>query len=292
MKIALIGKFAHLHDEEYIARSFEQLGHEVLRVNDRNLPEVLRKNILNFGPDLIMMTKFSVPLSDHFFEFTQSQGFRTVSWNFDLYHGYPRTMGIDKTPGFKADVVCTTDGGHDEEWKKLGIIHHCIRQGIYKDECFLEEGTPSGVIFVGSYNPLNTERNEQIRFVYKHYPEFMWYGKDNTNHIRGTKLNTLYGNTKVVIGDSVYSPHYWSNRVVETLGRGGFLIHQEVEGLKEEYPDLVTYKRGDFDDLKEKIDYYLEHENERREIIEKNFNLVKRKYTMDLKCNELLCAIQ
>ncbi len=116
---------------------------------------------------------------------------------------------------------------------------------------------------------------------------FKWFGRYSTNEIRGLPLNELYSQTKIVVGDSVYSPHYWSNRVVETLGRGGFLIHREVEGLKEVYPDLVTYD-GTYDDLMKKIDYYLAHEDERREIIKKNFERVRDYYTMDKQCQKLL----
>jgi spore maturation protein CgeB len=78
---------------------------------------------------------------------------------------------------------------------------------------------------------------------------------------------------------------------VETLGRGGFLIHQEVDGLKEEYPHLVTYKRGDLNDLKEKIDYYIEHEDERKALVVKNYEWVRDNYTMDKKCAELLSKL-
>jgi spore maturation protein CgeB len=113
-----------------------------------------------------------------------------------------------------------------------------------------------------------------------------WIGKNDANEMRGTALNYLYAKTKVVVGDSVISPNYWSNRVVETLGRGGFLIHKEVEGIKEEYPYLVTYT--DYGDLKAKITYYLAHDDERMEIIKKNYEWVLNNYTCDKKCAELI----
>lgn len=90
-----------------------------------------------------------------------------------------------------------------------------------------------------------------------------------------------------MIGDSVYSPNYWSNRVVETLGRGGFLIHREVEGLSKEYPDLVTYEKDNYEDLKNKIKFYLLNYDKRYEIIQKNFDWVKNNYTIEHKIKEL-----
>jgi spore maturation protein CgeB len=93
------------------------------------------------------------------------------------------------------------------------------------------------------------------------------------------------------VGDSVYSPYYWSNRVVETLGRGGFLIHQDVPGLKEEFPFLVTYTKGDIVELKDLVEYYLVHEEERQDILKKNFEWVRERYTMKHKCQEILNII-
>ena len=127
------------------------------------------------------------------------------------------------------------------------------------------------------------ERLEQLAKMYN----FKWFGRKNTDELRGENLNEIYAKTKIVVGDSVYSPYYWSNRVVETLGRGGFLIHRDVPGIKEEYPDLVTYD-GTMEDLLKKIDYYLSHEEERQEIIRKNFEHVRDHYTMDKKCEELI----
>jgi len=284
MKIAIIGKFIKLHDEEYIARSFESLGHEVARINQHLSKYEIFESLDYHKPDLVIWTKLSVGEPKDIREFCKK--FKTVCWVFDLYFGYQRESRLN-TPAFTADYVFTTDGGHDEQFKSKGINHKCVRQGIYKDECVLYpfKDIEHEVVFVGSDNPYNTERNNTIKQLsLKH--KISWFGRFNTNEIRGLDLNELYSKSRIVIGDSVYSPYYWSNRVVETLGRGGFLIHKEVEGLKEEYPYLVTYK--DLDDLKSKIEYYKNNEDERREIIIKNYEWVRDNYTMDKKCQELL----
>lgn len=290
MKLAIIGKFRRLHDEEYIARSFEMIGVEVLRVEERSLTHQICEEIDQFNPDYVMWTKLSVAEPVKVREHMRK--YKTICWVFDLYIGYQREYRLTTHPAFTADYVFTTDGGHQDEFRTLGINHQCVRQGIWKEEAFLFPKTPSkDVIFVGSENILNSGRMKQISFVEHNFPQFKWYGRADTNEVRGTALNELYAKTAIVIGDSVYSPNYWSNRVVETLGRGGFLIHQEVEGLKEEYPHLVTYKPGDFQDLKEKIDYYLANEDERVNIVNLNFEWVKENYTMDKKCKELISKL-
>lgn len=294
MNIAFIAKFSSWsYDEQNYASALERLGHNVYRVDDRySLKDLMGmfEGPLAVEPDLVIWFKFNVPGGRELREFFKKKNIPTVCWVFDLYWDYGREGRLLTSEAFKADYVFTTDGGHDKEFKQIGINHQCVRQGIDKNGChLLPFQAKDDVIFVGSENYLNKNRTLQLGFIMNTYKDkFRWYGKFNTNEVRNEALNDLFAKTKIVIGDSVYSPYYWSNRVVETLGRGGFLIHQEVEGLKEEYPDLVTYPRGDYTELKRLIDYYMTHEDERRAIIVKNHEHVKKHYLMEHKCQELL----
>ena len=293
MRIAFIGKFENLYDEEYIALSFEKLGHELLRLNDNLTLTRIIEEVDAWHPDILLFCKYEpYEGGPTFYRELMKRKIKSVCWIFDLYIGYPRQYRIYSASFFRADSVFTTDGGHDDVWAAHSINHKCVRQGIYEPECVLYPfNDPQGVAFVGSENALYPKRTEMIKAIRQRFSPFSWYGRKNTNELRGLALNELYAKTKIIIGDSVYSPHYWSNRVVETLGRGGFLIHQEVEGLKEAYPYLVTYKRGALDDLYAKIDYYLEHEEERQQIVRLNHQYVLDNYTMDKKCAELLSLI-
>lgn len=289
-KIFFIGKFGKLYDEEYIARSFEMLGHTVIRVGQHLSPYDMSMSLQKHQPDIILYCKWVIPDAvKPTVEKLKRSGTKTVCWLFDLYFGYPREYQVKTQPFFKSDYVFTTDGGHNEEFKNAGVNHHCVRQGIYEPECFMESAKKNVTIaFIGSENPLYPERLKIIEAVKESFTGFEWFGRSNTDELRGTDLNELYARTRIVLGDSVYSPNYWSNRVVETLGRGGFLIHPDVPGIKEEYPYLVTYKVGDTKDLISKIKYYLKHEDEREVLVKKNFEFVRDNYTMDKKCAELI----
>jgi hypothetical protein len=290
VKIFFIGKFVKMYDEEYIARSFEFLGHEVLRCEQSTQPNDIGNAIDKFKPDIVLYTKWErPPVLDKLFEIHQRRGMTTVCWLFDLYWGYPREYQIQTKKFFKSDFVFTTDGGHDLEWKMANVNHRTVRQGIYKNECYMlpVDNYVNNVVFVGSENPMYQERTNTILLLQELFTKFKWVGRHDTDETRSTSLNELYAETKIVVGDSYPSPRYWSNRVVETLGRGGFLIHRDVEGIKKEYPHLVTYN-GTIGDLKNKIKYYLEHDKEREEIRQMNFQWVKDRYTMDKKCEELI----
>ena len=100
--------------------------------------------------------------------------------------------------------------------------------------------------------------------------------------IRGKELNDVYNSAKVIIGDATYSSCYWSDRVPETLGRGGFMIHPFIDGIDNDFSlwkDFVPYNYGDMNGLKLLIDYYLEHPVEREKIRLHGMETVKAKHT-------------
>lgn len=292
MTILYVGKFGKMWDEEYIAQGFENIGHKVIRHAEHRHWLDLKHALEREKPDILLFAKWDTPkelvstIQKH-----QRDGMKTVCWVFDLYFDYVRENQVFTRSFFKADYVFTTDGGHDEQFKKAGVNHQLVRQGIRTEECFIQPGTPRGIVFVGTDSGVGQYRVDMIGSVKKFAPDMRWVGRGDSDEMRGVALNELYGNTKIVLGDSYYSPYYWSNRVVETLGRGGFLIHPEVPGLKEEYPHIVTYERGNWTDLKNRIVYYLNHEQERLDLIQKNYEWVRDRYTIEKKCAELISKL-
>jgi len=282
MKILYIGNFNKMWDEEYIAQAFEQLGHEVLRMPER-FPKI-EGQIEEFQPDFVLWAKLSVLRPRQIIEFCKGRGIKTVCWVWDLYWGYQREYIVKNGFMFMADKVFTSDGGHDKEWKSVCIDHTTLRQGIIEEECYaLQEEKEYDVVFVGTDNVYN-DRNKTLKKLRDDF-DFHWFGKADPDEVRGPKLNRLFAKTKIVVGDSVYSPNYWSNRVVETLGRGGFLIHKEVPGIEKEFPYLITYT--DYEDLKAKVGHYIQNPKQREAIIKKNVEWIKNNHTIKQRSQEL-----
>lgn len=296
MKIFYIASFERLWDEECIAQAFENIGCEVIRREERKYTNAqLLRDIRETKPDYVFFAKLLI--RENGFDLLREikkLGIPSVSWTFDLYIGYCRENQIPQLPFFHADYVFTTDGGHDKEFKEKGINHFCVRQGIYSPQATLGLTKPEyrfDVIFVGTRNINYPFRQELCEFLKKNY-DFKWVGVDDPNTFRGYDLNGLYTTTKIVVGDSVPSPNYWSNRPYETMGRGGFTIFPEIKGLKNEFPDIVTYKQCDLQDLKKKIDYYLEHDIERSSIQIKLFDFIRDNYTYEQRCQKILQILE
>ena len=252
-----------------------------------NLPlEMLIERIQTFNPEFVLLSKnrkYGKLLIDKL-----KGKYLTVSWLFDLYHDLPREMGcirnIYESP-FLADMVFMSDGG------KFGVKKETLRQGIHEPEAII--GTPNvdhDVVFIGSNTYYG--RHKMIEFLRQTYGErFAHYGLGGKPEVRGLDLNNVIAGSKIIVGDSVYSPNYWSNRIYEILGRGGFLLHPKVEGLEQEfkyYKHFIPFDRGNFEQIKEIVDYYLTHDKEREKIRLAGHKFCKENYTYTQRCQTLL----
>lgn len=299
MRIAYIGSFQRLYDEEGIAQALESLGHIVDRYEEVSFTRSDIAYIVDddFRANLVLFAKLKIPtvLGNALVDSCKKEGIKTVCYMPDLFFGLSRQECIrQKYPIFRADLVCSPDGGHDEQWEEYGINHKLLRQGIPKSE--IHDGShsdlPYDVAFVGSHNPEFKYRTELMRRLSEQYKSrFHWVGRNYSKECRGSDLNDLYASVKIVVGDSVYSPHYWSNRIYETLGRGGFLIHPHIPGLDQEfeyYKHFIPYDYGDFDGLFVKIEHYLKHPEEREEIRKAGQKHVKENYTLTHRAKQLI----
>lgn len=264
--VAYVGNFSHAHcTEVHVAASLEQLGHQVVRlqentVNWRSLPRI----VADRKAHMLLWTR-TWAVDDEAclaaLASLKNQGVPTVSYHLDRWWGLDREYQVATQPFFRTAMVWSPDGGNDHRWEEAGVNHRWIPPGVFGPECGLvvpDPGRfPHEVVFVGTYPYPHAEwapyREALINRFADHYGDrFAVWPRDRRHAIRGRDLQTLYASARVVVGDSCLVGHptrYWSDRIPETLGRGGLLIHPEVEGLDEWYQsdvDLITYPVGDF----------------------------------------------
>ena len=266
--------------EAELAWTLETMGHRVLRFqeNHTSTEDMLRQCVQQEVQLFLYVHThhWSTPGEmslDELFMALRGFSIRTASFHLDRFWGLDtsdkRESHIGRHPFWHTDRVFTADGGNQVAFEARGVNHtwlppavasrHCHR-GTYRSEL------ACNVAFVGSraYHPEYLFRTKLIDWLSRTYHQgFRRFAPDAGGVVREELLNDVYASALVVVGDSCFagSPYYWSDRVPETLGRGGFLLHPTTPGLV--IDGLVTYEPGNLVDLQQKIDHYIWDDHDR-----------------------------
>jgi len=302
--IAYLGNFGPTFStESHLRRTMADMGHNVLSLQEDavNLDEVVATAN---SADLFMWTR-----TPGFLKFDGHQMLKQIkvpsfSYHLDLYVGIQRHGNLDTDPFWRTDYVFSADGdpAAQEVFKSKGINHRWMMPGVVWDECYMANvPRTKDIIFVGSwmeYHPDWPYRKNLVEWLITTYGDrFDFFPKLGQHAIREAALNELYASTKIVIGDSFSpgfnKPNYFSDRLFETIGRGGFLIHPRIDGIPlENGKHVVLYDFNDFDHLKGIIDYYLNNEAEREIIRWTGHAEVKDTHTYHQRMSSILSIIE
>lgn len=281
-------------DEDAITWALRQLGHEVepLREHKGHMHHRLpRCDLLLFHKwdDWETLRKIKIP---------------KVFWYFDLVE-FPEDPSLGKRDETRrqwmertiplVDLGFCTDGDWvDKHPKKLVWL----TQGA--DSRFTGFGNPyscptckqrwkgGDVLFTGTR--VGDDRIRQLDELAARYKDRFLIAKG----VHQRCLADLIASCKVVIApESPCTDKYWSNRVYNTLGFGGFLIHPRCLRLERHYVDkqhLVMYDGQD--ELFRLIDSYLDFPSARQEIAERGYLHTLEHHTYTARCQQLLSTVK
>jgi hypothetical protein len=306
-KITFLGNFrVDYTSETHHANTLESLGYNVVRLQEtadttgKILREALTSDLFVWihthgwnTPGGLTMEQVLLELRD--------AGVPTMTYHLDLWFGLNRQKDLTRHPVYQHIGHFFTVDSQMADWfnTKTNVKGHYLPAGVYDKECSYTPASPErDIIFVGSksYHPEWPYRPKLINFLEQSYPDrFSLYGREGIKTVRGQELNELYASTKVVVGDTLCPnfkyPDYWSDRIYETLGRGGFLIHPYINGLDKEFEDkkhVVFYEYNNWNQLEDLINYYLENDKEREKIRKAGHELVKKSYTYKNRWQSIL----
>ena len=225
----------------------------------------------------------------------RKSGIKTCSFHLDRFFGLNTLDNRESRIGTHAfwhtDTVFTADGGNDERFKEKGVNHVWMPPAVVERDCYFGQPSPqfnSPIAFTGAdgYHPEYPFRTRMCqRLREKYATNFRVY-----QGVREEALNNLYASVRVLVGDSCFAgaDRYWSDRVPETIGRGGFLLFPTTPGL--DIPGLVTYKPQDIDDLISKIEYWIDDDRTAERIRRRNqaHEFVKQNHTYTNRMQTLL----
>lgn len=264
-----------------MAASLRSLGHEVimLQENELNWPDVPGL-VEKHAADFLLWTKTwsaSRDVVEPELNRLREIGVPSVAFHLDLFLTLDRRHQIEDEPFFACTDLLVTP--HDsEEWAGLGIRHLYSAPAVYDQECGEvppnSRKWPHPVVFVGSHPYPHSEwepvRTRVIDAFKAEYGRSFAIWPQHRQAVRGRDLQELYATAQVVLGDSclVGQPRkYLSDRVPETTGRGGLLIHPYVPEVfdGEQYQTgehLLTYTAGEPEEALEHARWALGHPQE------------------------------
>jgi len=262
-RVAFIGNWRPEHStENQVGYALERIGCELVRIQQGDLSPTspaLFADSMTRGVDaqgepkrvdlvIYMRTHNHTALGSDWtrvWETLKARGVPTAALHLDAFVGLAREhLLFDRDPLFTMEHVFTADGSPEcaAAMEAHGYNHHWMPPGL--DERVLER-VPTAprispeLVFVGSrygYHHEHSWRGQLFDTMEQKYGNrFCWYGNGSPRGtLRGPELDGLYASPgHIIVGDSCFAGArhaYFSDRLVETLGRSGLLLHPDLHG--------------------------------------------------------------
>jgi glycosyltransferase involved in cell wall biosynthesis len=295
MRIAFLGNFlVDYTSETHHAKSLGELGHQVTCLQETAVhPDAIRTAAADADLFVWVHTHgWHTPEIETALADAINRNIPVITYHLDLWKGLHREQDMATDPYWKVltDFFTCDQLMADYLTEHTSVRGHYLPPGVFGQECYMAEpDAPFDVAFVGSYqyHPEWPYRGQLVDWLRETYGDrFRHYGGGGLPTVRGAALNRVYANARVSVGDTLCLgfdyPWYWSDRLFETAGRGGFQIFPRIEGITDcltEDKEVVLYSYGDFDELRHKIDYYLTHDSEREAIRRAGFDRTCAEHT-------------
>lgn len=284
--IARHGQTNSNDDEGAIAFALRKLGHDVECVHESRYDLITRP----LRCDLVLF--------HHWQSFYLLKGVdcKKVFWNFDLVEWPDPTLEARNVARRTwmhevikvVDLGFCTDGDFAAKHSDRLVW---LPQGFdERQKVVVSEKKGPSILFTGIGTGGGTQRESFVAEMQDRYgSEFLHYIKG----LHGDKLARAIAEAKIVVApDSPVTNRYWSNRVYNVLGMGGFLLHPYARGLEEQFSNtkLVMYK--DRSNLHAKISAYM-----REPVMCDHFAEVGHKRTLEAhtylrRCEVLMATVK
>lgn len=284
MKIAFLGNFnVPFTSENHYKEELESLGHEVVALQEPFTNALdIAEACIGVGMFLWIHThNCDTPNIEKTIKIVKAMGVPVVAYHLDLYMGLKRWHEYRQHPYMQQlDYFFTVDKKmanwlcENTPTKGVYLPAGVVTSQVYNAEP--QADMQADVTFIGAkqYHAEWPYRPQLINWLQTNYKDkFVLWGRDGRGQVRQEDMNKAYASAKIAIGDTLCPdfnyPYYLSDRIFNMTGCGVFTIHPHIQGIEELFEidkEIVTYPYGRFDKLKEKIDYYLEHPEEREAI--------------------------
>lgn len=284
-----------------MARTFREEGHEVFTFPIGAPSYEIIKNIEQYKPNFVLQCGGRTVSPVHLIPLKQL-GYKLVLWYPDAYgpNFYPDIDFFKQIKG-KFDLILVAVKGIVPQlegfakkvvWGPQYYDHNYYKPNIGRldSNCEMYD-----VCFIGNNNGgISPYRNEYIPKLYEKYRiKIIGRGFNVPSiSIETKEIANIYRNSKIALNFiTVLNPCslQMSDRIYKILGCGSFCLTQAIPDLEQLFQDgkhLVIF--DGYEDLCNKIDYYLKHEEEREKIALEGQKEVLEKHTINIRVNQYI----
>jgi len=220
-----------------------------------------------------------------------------MNWMGDIRLDFPEWLA---EMGKHANLTACSNMNYVDELRSRKVTADYLQigydSGIYNPIGEKDDG--GEIVFFGNnyknHFPLSALREKMVNLLQLKYPGFGVYGRgwkdgngDYMNNPQGEA--SIYRSCRIAINLSHFDYRRCSSsRLYRLMGSGAFCLTKHYPEIEKDFVDskhLVVWH--DLEDLVEKIDYYLSHEKERKEIAEVGCALAKNYYTYECMINNI-----
>jgi spore maturation protein CgeB len=236
-----------------------------------------------------------------------------INWSGDVRSPLPRWY-IELAKGFPKNIITSFSNIEDVNTiKKMGLNSLYMAMGyenrVYCSEKRVIPCCVSDIVFVGNHYgvsrfPLSKFRLEVVKFLSKKYKNsFYVYGNKKwrsyisesnyKGHVSPCEESYIYKNAKIVICMNHFNrEEYTSGRLYRAISAGAFCLVHYYKGIEKEFEigkNIVVWH--DVGELRVLIDYYIDNEQERKDISNSGKNMVTSEYNWNKRIKNLLSQI-
>ncbi|RME80820.1 MAG: hypothetical protein D6785_09860 [Planctomycetota bacterium] len=302
-RIVIFGKSKHrTRTNLYFLRAFRNLGHKAKWIKYRKIRSYIGEKPANqlckiflrwYSPEVLFL-------------YAKDISYDLLAWARErmkiiLYYEDPKNDTFEEMVRFGrlAHLFYVTSRGDIPFYEERGIRARYITGGCDSLAHYREEKTfskyESQLAFIG--RPGAKNRIELIQEISSQF-DLKVYGKGWEKYGIQPALQNAYADdyrricasAAIILGQNVVERDlFFSNRIWYTLGCGGFFLTTYTPNMEE------IFQRGvhldwfiDLDECKEKIHYYLNHEEERKQIALQGYKLAHEQYSFEKLAQQML----
>jgi glycosyltransferase involved in cell wall biosynthesis len=307
MRLLHVGIFNHVEGQPSLRRALNSISDLYIEYNYdshlKNINEIIMRDVARHHVDVVFMQiqranviKISTLIA------LRNKGVKVFNFTGDVRQPLEKWY-IDTAPY----VTTLFTNNHDvETLQRLGYNAVYFQVG-YNVEYYNkfdqpQPNAPDIVFFGNNYGtlfPLSQYRQDMVAFLKNRYGNKFkvygngWEGAENLN-ANQCKEGAIYRGCKIAINLSHFDlDRYSSDRLFRILGSGAFCLSHNYKNIELEFKhkkDLCVW--NNFDELAELIDYYLEHEEQRRIIALTGNKNCEQNFTWDKRMEQFKTLIE